>query len=68
MSVRVGGGAYVLHSFFSSPEPKVHRSAYSIARHQSSVHSSTFSNNISEAMKPVLTIFTISRGELWLYI
>ena len=35
--------------FFSSPEP-------SIGRHLSSIPS-TFSNDISEAMKPILTIF-----------
>ena len=49
---------------FSSPEPKAHRWAYSVGRHPLSVgvrrhRLSTFSNDISEAMKPILTKFHI---------
>ena len=54
---------------FSSPEPKAHEWAYSIARHSLSIRRrpsvgrhcpSTFSNDIfSEAMKLILAMFHI---------
>ena len=56
---------FIFAFFFSSPEPKAHRWAYSIWRYPSSVRPSsvrlsTFSNNISsEAMRPILFIFHI---------